>query len=60
MNLIYFTGFDVVQIDTGVAYVWVSQCNNLPAVGWIGKDLLITGHCGVENRLTRTNTLSSN
>jgi hypothetical protein len=33
----------------GVADMRIGESDDLPAVGRIGKDLLVTGHCGIEN-----------
>ena len=46
---IYFAAFGVFAVGAGVADVRVGQGNDLPAVGWVGKDFLIAGHRGVEH-----------
>nr|GEU28458.1 hypothetical protein [Tanacetum cinerariifolium] len=44
-----FGGLDVFGIDAVVADVRIRQGDDLAAVGWIGKDLLVTGHGSIEN-----------
>ncbi len=44
-------GFLVLRVDADVAYMGIGQSHQLAAVGGIGKDLLVTGHGGVEDHL---------
>ena len=51
---------DVFGIDAGVADVRTRQCDDLPGVGRIGEDFLVTGHRGVEHHLTGTRGFRTN
>lgn len=44
-------GFHVITVGTGIANMWVSEGDDLPTIGWIRQDLLVTGHCGIEDYL---------
>lgn len=43
--------FGIFGVNAHIADVGVGQGNDLPAIGWIRQDLLITGHCRVEANL---------
>ena len=42
-------GFHVVAVGAGIADVWVGESDDLPAIGWIRQDFLITGHRSIED-----------
>jgi len=44
--------FRVGLVDSVVADQWISHADDLAGVRWIRKDLLVTGHRGIENDLT--------
>src|SRR5215813_2595153 len=41
--------FYVLFVNAVIPDQRISHRYDLPAVGWIGQDLLITGHCGVKD-----------
>ena len=58
-KLPYHQGLDVrlarlfiVQIRSDIAYVGISQANDLPGIAGIGEDFLISGETGIENDFT--------
>ena len=52
-------GLDVLGIDPVVAYVRIGKGDDLPAVGGIGEDFLITSQCRIENDFARSVTGST-
>ena len=50
----------VFLVDPGVANMSCGQSDNLLRIGRIGKNFLITGHSGIEDNLTNTQTLGTN
>jgi hypothetical protein len=49
-------GFDILAIHAGIADVGIGQGHDLTAVAWVGEDLLVSGHRGVEYNLTNRAT----
>src|SRR5262249_16447856 len=45
---------DIFGIDAIVADQGVGHCDNLAAIPWIRKNLLVAGHGGIEDNLTRS------
>jgi len=52
--------FAVFLVDPGVANMSCGQRDNLLRIGRIGKNFLITGHSGIKDNLTNTQTLGTN
>src|SRR5262245_40268845 len=48
----YAARFYVLFVDAVISDERISHRDDLSAVGWIGEDLLIAGHCSVEDNLT--------
>ena len=44
-------GFQVLGVDPVIAHEGIGHGDDLPLVGRVGEDLLITGHGGVEHHL---------
>jgi hypothetical protein len=45
----YLRGFLVLAVGAGIADVRIGQRNDLPALGRVGQDFLVSRHCGIEN-----------
>ena len=46
-------------IDSCVAYLNGCHNDDLSMIGWIGEDLLVTGHAGVKDHFPHRDALSS-
>ena len=44
-------GFNILGIDPVIAHEGIGHGDDLPFIGRVGEDLLITGHGGVEHHL---------
>ena len=55
-----FVRFHVIAVGAGVADMWIRQGDDLAAIRWIGQDLLIARHRGIEDDFTDSLAFGTN
>jgi len=55
-----FVGFNILRIDANISDVWIGQRHYLAAIGRVGQDLLISGHCGVKHHFSAGTCVGTN
>ena len=55
----FVDGFEVFEVCADIADMWEGENDDLPGIGWIGQNFLITGDGGIEAKLADIASLSA-